>query len=265
MPQYISTDLALDLRRLGVEAGDILFVHSSFKSLGPVVGGAIAVIEALEAAVGTDGLLLMPSFNLVEWEERAQTWDHATTPSTVGWITEQFRQLPGVHRSDHYSHAVTARGRGAEAFVADHLRGEGMDSPWDLAPWGKTYGVHSPMYRAYEAGAKLLMLGVDYESSTYVHLVEVMYWNRLRQKARSEVVQRGESQLPAVGAAASRREADGVPYPLLDRPGLGAYWERTGSLQRGSVGDADCRLFSVRVYVDALLAEVERNAELYLL
>lgn len=240
MHQHNSGDLAQDLRRLGITAGDILFVHSSFKSLGPVSGGAIAVIDALEAAIGTDGLLLMPSFNLVERENRAATWVHASTPSTVGWITEQFRLLPGVYRSDHYSHSVAARGKGAKEFVADHLSQEGYISPWDRKPWGKTYGLHSPMYRAYRGGAKVLMLGVDFSSSTYIHLVEVIYWNKLRVD-------------------------DKPPYPAIDRPVLGAFWERTGTLQRGSVGDAVCRLFSVRGYVDALLAEVERNAELYLL
>ncbi len=245
MPQHSSSDLARDLKRLGVEAGDILFVHSSFKSLGPVSGGAIAVIEALECAIGSDGLLLMPSFNLVEWEERAATWDHAATPSTVGWITEQFRLLPGVYRSDHYSHSVAARGKGAEEFVADHLSLEGLCSPWDRKPWGKTYGVHSPMYRAYRAGAKVLMLGVDYSTSTYIHLVEVIYWSKLR---------------------AGCQGGDGTPpFPAIDRPVLGAYWERTGTLDRGRVGDADCRLFSVPIYVEALLAEVERNAALYLI
>ncbi len=245
MPQHNSSDLAQDLRLLGVEAGDILFVHSSFKSLGPVGGGAIAVIEALESAIGPDGLLLMPSFNLVEWEERAKTWDHAATPSTVGWITEQFRQLPGVYRSDHYSHSVAARGKGAKEFVADHLSQEGYISPWDRKPWGKTYGLHSPMHLAYRAGAKILMLGVDYSTSTYIHLVEVIYWNKLRADR-----QRGD---------------DTPPFPAIDRPVLGTFWERTGTLRRGSVGDADCRLFSVRGYVDALLAEVERNAERYLI
>ncbi len=245
MLQHSSSDLAQDLRRLGVEAGDILFVHASFKSLGPVRGGAIAVIEALEAAIGTGGLLLMPSFNLVERNKRAETWDHASTPSTVGWITEQFRRLPGVHRSDHYSHSVSARGEGAKEFVADHLCQEGHFSPWDLRPWGKTYGLHSPMHRAYRAGAKLLMLGVDYLSSTYIHFVEVIYWNKLH------AVGQGDGEAP--------------PFPAMDRPALGAYWERTGKLHRGSVGDADCRLFGVRGYVDSLLVEVERNAERYLL
>ena len=169
MPQHSSSDLAQDLRRLGIQGGDTLFVHSSYKSLGTVRGGAIAVIAALKDAIGPDGLLLMPSFNLVKWEDRAATWDPAATPSTVGWITEQFRQLARVYRSDHYSHSVAAHGNGAESFVGDHRSQDGFCSPWDLKPWGKTYGTNSPMYRAYRAGAKLLMLGVDYLSSTYIH------------------------------------------------------------------------------------------------
>ena len=50
--------------------------------------------------------------------------------------------------------------------------------PVGQPPWGKTYGTHSPMFRAYKTNAKLLMLGVDYESSTYAHLVEVIHWNK---------------------------------------------------------------------------------------
>ncbi len=243
MPPYRCSDLTQDLRRLHVKTGDILFVHSSFKSFGPVDGGAASVIKALEAAIGPEGLLLMPSFNLVTWELRPEIWDHATTPSTVGWITEYFRRLPGVHRSDHYSHSVAARGRGAKAFVAGHLSQEGYSSHWDRKPWGRTFGLHSPMHRAYLADAKLLMLGVDYFSSTYIHLVEAMYWQKLRE---------------------SNQDTEKTPaFPALDRIVLGAFWERTGALRRGPVADAMCRLFSVRSYVDTLLAEVERNVRPY--
>ena len=112
---HTCSDLARDLKDLGVEPGDTLFVHSSFKSLGPVQDGAGTVVGALEESIGPRGLLLMPSFNLVEGERRAETWDPETTPSTVGWITEYFRRLPGTHRSNHYSHSVAARGRGARA------------------------------------------------------------------------------------------------------------------------------------------------------
>ena len=124
--------LLRDLRSLGVEPGDLLFVHSSFKSLGPVEGGAGGVVAALEDAVGPEGLLMMPSFNLVEWERRAEVWDVGATPSTVGWLTEYFRLMSGTYRSDHYSHSVVARGKGARELVAGHRSQEGV--PFSVGP-----------------------------------------------------------------------------------------------------------------------------------
>ena len=237
---YTHEKLTQDFTDLGIEKGDTLFIHSSFKSLGPIDSGAGTVISVLEEAIGQDGLILMPTFNLrSSREERVASWDVAATPSTVGWLTEFFRQMPGTYRSDHYSHAVGARGRNAEAFVADHLKSEGYQSPWDLHPWGKTYGTHSPMFRAYKSDAKLLMIGVDYQTSTYIHLVEVIYWNkRLTQ----------DEQAAFIG---------------LNRPELGAFWDTLSKLKQGPVGDSDCRLFHIKTYVDTLLAEVERNPEPY--
>ncbi len=233
-------DLLRDLQDLGVEKADILFVHSSFKSLGPVAGGAGTVIAALEDAVGEDGLILMPSFNLVEHKMRPKTWDIETTPSTVGWLTEYFWRMPGTCRSDHFSHSVAARGKGAGEFAADHRSREGCRAPLDLEPWGKMYGAHSPMLKAYRADGKLLMLGVDYESSTYVHVVEAIHWDR--RLARDP-------------------EAE---YRWLKRPLLGKFWDSLGRMRRGRVGDSDCRLFSIREYVHTLLQEVERNPGPYI-
>jgi aminoglycoside 3-N-acetyltransferase len=226
--------LAADLRALGVSAGDLIFIHSSFKSLGSVEGGAGAVVAALEDAVGPAGLILMPSFNLVDGE-RHKVWNHAKSPSTVGWLTEYFRTMPGTIRSDHYSHAVAARGRGDAEIVARHRSIEGMRSPWDREPWGATYGTHSPMLEAYRRNGKVLMLGVDYHSSTYMHVVECMDWN---------------ARLPGNPAA---------EYYWINREALGAHWDSLGRLSRGKVGDADCRLFPIRDFVDTLVAAVKRE------
>ena len=233
--------LTNDLKNLGVELGDTLFIHSSFKNLGPVEGGAGTVVSALEDAVGREGLILMPSFNLVEGRDmRAKTWHVETTPSTVGWLTEFFRQMPATYRSDHYSHSVAARGKDAKVFVGDHLSRDGYKSPWDTEPWGKTYGTHSPMQKAYKNDGKLLMLGVDYNTSTYVHFVEVLYWHEL---------------------LAQNQEA---PYPALDRPLLGAFWDEVGNLNRGFLGNASCRLFCIQPYIHTLLREVKNNPTPYL-
>ena len=240
MSSHTRSKLRQDLRSLGVETGNILFIHSSFKSLGPVDGGAGTVIDALKDAVGYQGLILMPSFNLLDGRVlRAESWNVETTPSTVGWITEYFRLMPETVRSDHYSHSVAALGKGAKEFTSGHLSCEGYDSVWDLEPWGKMFGTHSPMYKAYQAAAKVLMLGVEYDSSTYVHLVETIY--------------RHERPDPRWTSGPWR----------LDRPLLGEYWDRIGTLIRGCVGDAECRLFQVREYVDTLLAEAKRDPSRY--
>lgn len=228
--------LTADLARLGVVPGDTLFVHSSFKSLGPVEGGAGAVVAALEDALGPDGLLLMPSFNLLPkgGEARAKNWNRDTTPSSVGWLTEFFRTMPGTVRSDHYSHSVAARGKDAALFIGDHPSLEGLETPWDRAPWGRTYGTQSPMIKAYRRPAgKVLMLGVDYHSSTYCHVVETFYW-AWRKSTRYD-----------------------FPFHYINREAVGEYWDSLGRQQRGTVGDAACRLSVIRDFVDTVLEAVK--------
>ncbi len=239
MPDHHHTvaDLTAALRRLGVQAGDMLFVHSSFRSLGPVAGGAGVVVEALERATAPGGLILMPSFNLVPMDQRLATWNVAQTPSTVGWLTEFFRQMPGTLRSNHYSHAVAARGDAAAGFLARAAEQDGLASPWDRPGFGWTYGSGSPLLRAYQEGGKLLLLGAPYKSVTHIHMVEVLRWNRLRQTE------------------------PGAPYRFALRQELGEWWELLGRVRCGRVGQADCRLFALRDFVDTLLAEVEANPE----
>lgn len=228
--------LSADALRLGIEAGDTLFVHSSFKSLGPVEGGAAVVVGALEDALGPAGLLLMPSFNLVAQEQRAATWNIATTPSTVGYLTEFFRTMPGTVRSDHYSHSVAARGKDAAAFVGEHLRLEGTESPWDLAPWGRAYGTHSPLIKAYRSPVgKVLMLGTNYKSSTCCHMVEVLFWDWHKTL---------------------RRDA---AFDYIDREAVFVFWDALDRQRRGKIGDADCRLHGIREFVDTVLAAAKQD------
>lgn len=227
--------LVNDLQTLGVATGDALFIHASYKSLGPVENGAADVIDALQQAVGSQGTLLMPSFNLVPHAQRAATWNIQTTPATTGYLTEFFRTRQGTVRSDHYSHSVAASGALATHYTQDHLNPQGLRSPWDKAPWGSTYGQHSPFHKAYTDNARLLFIGIDHYNSTFMHFVEVLYWNKRLQ-----------------------HDPD-AKYFWLDRRALGQWWESQHHSHRGRVGQADCSLFSIRDYVDAILALVEQD------
>ena len=50
-------------RATGLKSGDILLVHSSYKSFGGVEGGPWSVVEALLEVLGAEGTLIMPTFN----------------------------------------------------------------------------------------------------------------------------------------------------------------------------------------------------------
>jgi aminoglycoside 3-N-acetyltransferase len=61
--RYVTrAELTADLSKLGIAPIDALFIHSSLKSLGYVVGGATEVVRALQDAVGVEGTLLVPTY-----------------------------------------------------------------------------------------------------------------------------------------------------------------------------------------------------------
>ena len=64
------------------------------------------------------------------------------------------------------------------------------------------------MWKAYEAGGKILMLGTDYSSSTYVHIVETLWWNRRLQKDPAE------------------------KFIGINRNKAGEYWDAHGDLEK---------------------------------
>ena len=88
-------------RDLGVEEGDTLLVHSSYKSLGEVDGGPHTVIRALETALSTDknGTLIMPTFNFDF--NKGVPWDVRKTRSKMGALTEVVRMDPRAKRVFH--------------------------------------------------------------------------------------------------------------------------------------------------------------------
>ena len=55
--------------QIGIKNGDTVIVHTSYKSLGGVEGGADAVIDAFIELAGKNGTVMFPAFNFQSWTE----------------------------------------------------------------------------------------------------------------------------------------------------------------------------------------------------
>ncbi|HEY5058738.1 MAG TPA: AAC(3) family N-acetyltransferase [Gaiellaceae bacterium] len=139
---------------IGLKSGDQAIVHSSLRALGPLDGGAGAVVETLLDILGEDGLLVVPTFTY-----DSQRFDPSTTPGRAGALSEWARHVPGAVRSRHPTHSVAAIGAGAAAFCADHE----LRAATDLG---------TPLDRLAASGGYVLLLGVGQASNTMVHVGE---------------------------------------------------------------------------------------------
>jgi len=157
----IKEQLKTDLYKLGICKGDVLLMHSSYKSLGFVEGGAFTVFEALKETIGEEGTLILPalSFNNVTREQ--SFFDRELTPVCIGYLPEYFRtQVTGVVRSLHATHSCCAWGKYAEEIIKNHEK--------DITPVGK----NSPFAKLPQYNGKILMLGCNRDRNTSMHGVE---------------------------------------------------------------------------------------------
>lgn len=235
--------MAAELRHLGVRAGDALFVHASLRSVGPVLAGARSVIEALQDAVGPEGLIAMPGFSedayLPEGGDAALAdavpgFDPArSSAAAMGALAETFRTWPGTLRSPHPSTSVCANGAGAAALTAVH-------------PLPFATGPEGPFGRLYDnPRARVLLIGVGWTRCTALHMAEALAPTR-RLKTR-RVKHEGEwTDAPDV--------ADDLGCLF---PGAGAEVEATGHVMHGSLGQAACLLIPFRPLVDVAAAFID--------
>jgi aminoglycoside 3-N-acetyltransferase len=226
------------LLSLGVRQGGLLLVHASFRETGPVEGGPAGLVDALRAAVGRTGTLVMPSMS----DDDDHPFDVKGTPCVgMGVVADTFWRMPGVLRSDS-PHAFAAAGSDAEMIVAPHP----IDPP---------HGLDSPVGRVYEMGGQVLLLGVGHDANTTVHLAENLAGVRYRRPKYVTMLDGGQPvrlEYAEIDHCCQR-------FALLDS------WLRERALQvEGKVGHAASRLMRSRDVVEAAVPRLQAEETVFL-
>jgi aminoglycoside 3-N-acetyltransferase len=169
--------LAAGLRAIGVREGDVLFAHTSMRSLGWVVGGADTVVNALLDAVGPRGTVAAVAswsdipLRMDEWEPARRLAyleempgfdpDQSEANPLYGRLPERLRSWPGSRKSGHPDQRVIAIGARAAWLTERH-------------PLDDSFGPGTPFERLVEARGTVLMLGAPLRSLTLLHHAEAL-------------------------------------------------------------------------------------------
>ena len=231
--------IARQLRDLGVEQGGVLLVHTSYRAIRPVDGGPLGLIEALRWAVGASGTLVMPSWGGSDDEPFDQVVTEAS--DSLGILPKLFWKQPGVLRSAH-QHAFAAAGPAAGQILGD---------PLPLPPHIR----ESPVGRVWELDGQVLLLGVNHDADTTVHLAELLAGVPYRVPKYCTVEQDGE----LVRVDYGENDHCCQRFVLVDE------WVRdSGDQVIGPVGQGMGRLIRSRRIVSQVRARLEADPLLFL-
>lgn len=253
-------DLKRDLAALGVKPGMALMVHSSLSSIGWVSGGPVAVIQALEAVLGPQGTLVMPTHSgdlsdpgewsnppvPEDWQETIRltmpAYDPGLTPTRgVGRIPETFRNQTGVLRSSHPIVSCAAWGKLAAEITGDHELEFGL-------------GENSPIGKLYENQGWILLIGVGHETNTSLHLAEY----RARYPGKREIEQGAPILVDGKRRWVIFREIE--EHSEVDFEAIGAaYQKEAGTILNGKIGQAETQLIPQRELIDFAVHWMESN------
>lgn len=231
--------VAGQLRALGVREGGVLLVHTSFRAVRPVAGGPRGLIEALRDALGPAGTLVMPS-----WTEDDETpFDPASTRAAadLGIVADTFWRMPGVARSSHPFAFAAAGPRAAEI----------TSGPLPLPP----HIPESPVGRVHDMDGQVLLLGVNHDADTTLHLAELL----------APVPYRLPKSITVLRDGRPTRLDYGENDHCCERFTMADAWLRERGLQaEGRVGHADARLVRARDVVAVALEHLSDDPLVFL-
>lgn len=249
MTEVTRQDVEKAVRDLGIKEGDVVLVHSSFKSMGHVVGGAEDVIGGFLDVLGEEGTLVFPCFTQKDFANAYKTW-HIDKPSDTGYLTNYFRLREGSLRSDQATHSVAVCGKFKEELTKTHGHthkrfGSMGDTPFSAdSPWEKMYNMN----------AKIVLLGVKPGSITFRHYAEYVYMEELLTKLE------GNPKYDEMKDRLWQMSHKGVWPHIYNLAMVDVLEEEGYTPTESTCGDATFMCFDSKIFVDTCLEHL-RSAD----
>lgn len=229
---------------MGLRPGHHLWVHSSLRSVGPIEGGPDGLLDAFLEVCGSEGTLALPAFNYRRYLPLPH-FDARTTPGRTGALTEIFRQRPETLRSLHPTHSLSAQGKRAPEFLADHYK-------------FPAFGIGSPLDRLAQAGAYVLLLGVTHLANSCIHIGEAragrkkFYWEEGPLPIVNMLMPDGRVIPHQLDCSASCSMAfNAIEYPM----------RRKNLITDLTLGEALCFLMKGRDVIDTVVEMISKEPD----
>jgi aminoglycoside 3-N-acetyltransferase len=152
-------DIEEALKKL-IKPGDIVWAHSDISVLGKLClfdrkQLLDSFLLSLKECVDKNGTIIMPTFTYSFCKN--EIFDIENTKSTVGILSEYFRNQTGVLRSNHPIFSSAVYGKYKNEFT-----NIGNDS----------FGEDSIFAKLHKLNGKIVFLGAPFLSCTYLHYIE---------------------------------------------------------------------------------------------
>jgi aminoglycoside 3-N-acetyltransferase len=263
------SELAGDLRALGVREGAVIMAHARISSLGWVVGGSETIVRAILDTIGPEGTLMA----YAGWED--DPWHLAAWPED--WQKAYLAELPpfdpALSEADHELGRLAERIRtwdGARASTGHVMRmvAIGARAEWLMRdqPWDYPQGPGSPLAKLVEAEGQVLMLGAPLETLTILHHAEALVDSPEKRQVTYRIPVREGNEVVWKEVHDHDTSSRGAfPYERFVAPGrdafdvIGTEAAEAGWGQRGRVGEAVCYLFEAAALVRFAVAWMEER------
>ena len=258
-------ELVQDFRNIGIEDGDIIWVHSSLKSIGYVEDGPKTVINALLKAIGS-GTLVIPTFsqgtmyNLCKDENFI--FDLMESKTNLGAISSAFLKMKGITRSIHPTHSVSAVGKHAKGLTDSHHIG-------NLA-----FGVNSPFGKLVEFNGKILGIGITLKHApTQYHYIEDIpekFKFPFRVKTHESYMKKCRLKNGSIIEIEVYPLDPDIQKTRIDKEGsvfiqnyLWEIYEKSGLFSLGKIGEAKSWLINAKEFSEMLIGLAKIGITIY--